>query len=174
MHKIWIELNWNWKKMNWIGIELKDSESDLNWNWIELKNPESSLNWNWIELKEMNWSDPWYWWLRCVLYLKLDGNWVQAWISTYIHSLLNAIIYPCLYFNVIRAWISNYIPPFINFTTQFQGMTKLPTVSEKAWFEEVIVSLQTSAARRPESQTGGSNREEHMLPWQNWHGHPAT
>ena len=53
------ELNWNWKKMNWIGIELKDSESDLNWNWIELKNPESNLNWNWIELKEMNWSEPW-------------------------------------------------------------------------------------------------------------------
>ena len=52
------ELNWNWKKMNWIGIELKDSESNLNWNWIELKNPESSLNWNWIELKEMNWSEP--------------------------------------------------------------------------------------------------------------------
>ena len=59
VHKIWIELNWNWKKMNWIGIELKDSESDLNWNWIELKNPESNLNWNWIELKEMNWSEPW-------------------------------------------------------------------------------------------------------------------
>ena len=58
VHKIWIELNWNWKKMNWIGIELKDSESDLNWNWIELKNPESNLNWNWIELKEMNWSEP--------------------------------------------------------------------------------------------------------------------
>ena len=59
VHKIWIELNWNWKKINWIGIELKDSESDLNWNWIELKNPESNLNWNWIELKEMNWSEPW-------------------------------------------------------------------------------------------------------------------
>ena len=58
VHKIWIELNWNWKKMNWIGIELKDSESDLNLNWIELKNPESNLNWNWIELKEMNWSEP--------------------------------------------------------------------------------------------------------------------
>ena len=52
MHNIWIELNWNWKKMNWIGIELKDSESDLNLNWIELKNPESNLNWNWIELKK--------------------------------------------------------------------------------------------------------------------------
>ena len=59
VHKIWIELNWNWKKINWIGIELKDSESDLNWNWIELKNSESNLNWNWIELKEMNWSEPW-------------------------------------------------------------------------------------------------------------------
>ena len=58
VHKIWIELNWNWKKMNWIGIELKYSESDLNWNWIELKNPEFNLNWNWIELKEMNWSEP--------------------------------------------------------------------------------------------------------------------
>ena len=52
------ELNWNWKKMNWIWIELKDSESDLNLNWIELENPKSSLNWNWIELKEMNWSEP--------------------------------------------------------------------------------------------------------------------
>ena len=61
VHKIWIELNWNWKKINWIGIELKDSESDLNWNWIELKNPESNLNWNWIELKEMNWSEPCLW-----------------------------------------------------------------------------------------------------------------
>ena len=59
VHKIWIELNWNWKKMNWIGIELKDSESDLNLNWIELNNPESNLKWNWIELKEMNWSEPW-------------------------------------------------------------------------------------------------------------------
>ena len=66
VHKIWIELNWNWKKMNWIGIELKDSESDLNWNWIELKNPESNLNWNWIELKEMNWSEPCLhvWWIK--------------------------------------------------------------------------------------------------------------
>ena len=62
----WIELNWNWKKMNWIGIELKDSESDLNWNWIELKNPEFNSNWNWIELKEMNWSEPWFWdWYHC-------------------------------------------------------------------------------------------------------------
>ena len=59
VHKIWIELNLNWMKMNWIGIELKDSESDLNWNWIELKDSESDLNWNWIELKEMNWSEPW-------------------------------------------------------------------------------------------------------------------
>ena len=58
MHKIWIELNWNWKKINWIGIGLKDSEYDLNLYWIELKNPESNLNWNWIELKKMNWSEP--------------------------------------------------------------------------------------------------------------------
>ena len=85
VHKIWIELNWNWKKMNWIGIELKDSESDLNWNWIELKNPESNLNWNWIELKEMNWSEPWlehveavarhvcFLWVQCVVSLYLGG-----------------------------------------------------------------------------------------------------
>ena len=51
VHKIWIELNWNWKKMNWIGIELKDSELELNWiekSWIQLE-----LELNWIERNEL-------------------------------------------------------------------------------------------------------------------------
>ena len=58
VHNIWIELNWNWKKMNWIGIELKDSESDLNLNWIEKFWIQHELELNWIELKEMNWTEP--------------------------------------------------------------------------------------------------------------------
>ena len=53
VHKIWIELNWNWKKMNWIGIELKDSESDLNWNW-KILNPA----WIGLELNWKKWIDP--------------------------------------------------------------------------------------------------------------------
>ena len=92
MHKIWIELNWNWKKMNWIGIELKDSESDLNWNWIELKNRESNLNWNWIELKEMNWSEPWaqcgnnHMYVTFPRYLDGNGNpslWMAYYMTVY-------------------------------------------------------------------------------------------
>ena len=35
VHKIWIELNWNWKKMNWIGIEL--NWKILNPIWIGIE-----------------------------------------------------------------------------------------------------------------------------------------
>ena len=113
VHKIWIELNWNWMKMNWIGIELKDSESDLNWNWIELKNPESNLNWNWIELKEMNWSEPClstvqFWNLHRILHetvfsnlLTSETNKYSDWtkeITNYLSKvLIKVFIYACFY-----------------------------------------------------------------------------
>ena len=58
VHKIWIELNLNWKKMNWIGIELKDSESDLIWIGIELNWKILNPTWIGIELNWKKWIDP--------------------------------------------------------------------------------------------------------------------
>ena len=67
------ELNWNWKKMNWTGIKLKDSESDLNWNWIEKSWIQLELEFIW-----MKWNDLFRVLLLMLCHLLFRNHWVHG------------------------------------------------------------------------------------------------
>ena len=109
MHKIWIELNWNWKKMNW---------KILNpiWIWIELNWKILNSTWIGIELNWMKWIDPSPG--LDIGNLDYEGEWLKK-LKTVYTSLKNSIILlacgvriitPGVLFNVVLILLGDPLP----------------------------------------------------------------